>query len=103
MSTTLRKAVTRVTVEPFVSFGPDRGRPFVVTLEPGDIITMRPKGRRTAISARLADVYTMILIGRSNAERMRRLREKKEAKAVRRASAKTAREARKFIAGGGGA
>lgn len=102
MSTQLNKPVTRVTREPFVSFGPDRGRPFMVTLAPGDIITLRPKGRRSAVSAALKDVYTMILLGRANAQRMEKLRTRKAAIAVRRATAKAAREAKKFIANGGG-
>jgi len=90
--TTLRKPVSRVTVEPFEHFGPNRGRQFVVTLAPGDLLTLRPKGRRNAVTARLCDLYRMILIGRSNAARMEKLRAKKsrlaelrEARRLRRA------------------
>lgn len=75
--TTLRKPVSRLTVEPLETYGPNRDRSFVVTLAPGDLLTLRPKGRRNAVTARLADIYRMILIGRSNAQRMEKLRAKK--------------------------
>lgn len=80
--TPLRKLVSRVTVDPFYTFGPDRDRLWVATLAPGDLLTLRAKGRRNGeVSARLSDIHRMILIGRSNAQRMAALRAKKEKKA----------------------
>lgn len=74
----LRKSVSRITVDPLETFGPNRNRPFVVTLAPGDLLTFRPLRRRNEVSARLSDIYRMILIGRSNAERMAKLRDRKK-------------------------
>ncbi len=76
----LRKAVSRITVDPLEAYGPNRNRPFVVTLAPGDLLTFRPLRRRNEVSARLCDIYRMILIGRSNAERMQKLRDRKTKK-----------------------
>lgn len=85
MATVLRKALSRETVESFENYGPNRGRPYIVTLEPGDLITFRAKKRREGVTARLSDVYRMILLARSNAERMAALRARKEAKQRKRA------------------
>jgi hypothetical protein len=91
--TTLRKKVSRVTVDPFYAFGPDRDRLWVATLAPGDLLTLRAKGRRRGeVSARLVDIHRMILIGRSNAQRMEKLRAKKAKKA-------SARELRRLVRG----
>ena len=88
--TSLRKPVRRVTAEPFFTYGPDRDRLFVVSLAPGDLLTFRPLGRRAEVSARLLDVYRMVLVGRANATRMEKLREIKTQK-------ETARQRRKLM------
>ena len=62
-------------MNPLEHYGPNRGRPFVVTLEPADLITLRAKGRRNSVTARLEDVYRMILLARSNAVRLAKVRE----------------------------
>lgn len=92
--TELRKPVVRLTVAPFHNFGPDRGRRFVVTLAPGDLLTFRASGRRAEVSARLVDIYQMILVGRDNAKRMAKLRERKAQIASRKAERKRKRDIR---------
>lgn len=86
--TTLNKPVLRVTRAPFFTYGPDRDRPFVVSLSPGDILTLRPiRSRRASaeITIKLADVYRYALLCRSNVERMEKARAAKKKKADRRA------------------
>lgn len=93
--TPLRKPVRRVTAEPFINYGPDRDRLFVVTLAPGDLLTLRPLGRRAEVTARLQDIYRMILLGRANASRMEKLRAIKAKKDAARKYRAMMREVRK--------
>lgn len=93
--TPLRKPVSRkTTTELGGQFGPDRGRPMVVTLTPnpgGDLLGIRPLGTRREESVRLEDVYQWIIrfraanaqLDRARAVRARKL-EREHAQAERR-------------------
>ena len=70
--------------------GSDKGRRLVVALEVGDCITFRPYGTRRFMSARAVDVYEWILRSKAVCEQMRKLRERKAAKAQRLATARQA-------------
>jgi hypothetical protein len=56
MATLLKKTVTRELDRP----GP-QGRKLLVSLEPGDIISMREKGRHMSYSGSLERVYYMLV------------------------------------------
>jgi hypothetical protein len=76
--TPLAKPVRRVLRRPFFTFGPDRDRPFVASLEPGDVLTLRALGRRNgAVTVALADVYRFALARQVNAARLEKARQKK--------------------------
>lgn len=78
--TTLNKPIHRVTRAAFFEFGPDRGRPFVASLEPGDVLTLRPlRVRRegASITIKLCDIYRYALLCRVNCARLEKAREKK--------------------------
>ncbi len=88
--TRLSKAVRRVTLKPFFTWGPDKDRPFVAALEPGDLLTLRPLNcRREAaiISIALIDVYRYALLCRVNMKRLEKAnavkKEKREARHAR--------------------
>ena len=70
MSTTLRKAITRVTVECYNW----QGRPLVVSLLPGDVLSMREKGSRKNFVAPLSRVYQQLVDWNVAAERADRKR-----------------------------
>ncbi len=95
--TPLAKAVSRVTREPFFNYGPDRDRPFVATLAPGDVLTLRPlriRRQAAAITIKLVDIYRYALQCRTNAAKMEKLRAIKTAKAAARDRRKLLRELR---------
>jgi hypothetical protein len=73
MPTPLRKPVTRETVR---AYDCARGRRLVVTLEPGDVVTIREKGRRKGFSLSLEGVYYVAV----EADVKARKREAKRAK-----------------------
>ncbi len=76
--TTLTKPVTRKTRDPFFTFGPDKDRKFVATLEPVDMLTLRPlrhpRGGPAQISVNLVDVYAWALRCRVNCARLEKAR-----------------------------
>jgi hypothetical protein len=82
--TTLTKTIRRVTVEKY-GYG-QNARKLVAMFERGDLITIREHRRRTKFSARIYDVYCWILRSRADKIRMEKLRQRKAAKAVRRAA-----------------
>ena len=59
------------------SFGSDRGRRLVVTLEVGDVIAIRPAGTRRSEIVSLFDVYRLAIQRRVNCERLEKARAKK--------------------------
>lgn len=83
--TTLSKPVARVTRDPFFSYGPDRGKRYVATLEPGDLLTLRPLRSRAEgarVSIALVDVYRYALLCRvraANLEKAKAAKAKKDA------------------------
>ncbi len=73
--TSLNRTVRRVTLE---SYGYGRNaRKLVVTLEKGDLITIRELGRRTGHTARLIDVRWWLLRCEADKLRMAKLRDQK--------------------------
>ena len=82
--TTLTKTIRRVTVEEY-GYG-QNARKLVAMFERGDLITIREHRRRTKFSARIYDVYCWILRSRADKIRMEKLRQRKAAKAARRAA-----------------
>jgi hypothetical protein len=79
--TPLTKTVRRVTQEIY-GYGRN-ARKLVVALERGDLITIREQGRRTEHTARLIDVRWWMLRSESDKVLMKKLRERKAAKAAR--------------------
>lgn len=64
--------------------GLDKERPLVVSLIQGDLISIRPKGRRTGERQITAfDLYDHLLRCEANCAKMERLRQLKERKAQR--------------------
>jgi hypothetical protein len=60
-----------------VSLIPHRGRLLVATLGPGDILTLRPKGRRAAEVLSLGWCYDQAVIRRVMSEKARKKAERK--------------------------
>jgi hypothetical protein len=79
--TLLNKTIRRVTLDEY-GYGRNR-RKLVVTLEKGDLITLREQGRRLRHTARLIDVYWWLLRCEADHARMEKLRERKARKAAR--------------------
>lgn len=81
----LNKPIHRITKDPFFGYGPDRDRRFVASLEPGDLLSLRPLRSRESrkVSVRLADVYRWALLCQANAKRLEKARAAKAKKAAR--------------------
>lgn len=106
--TLLKKPIHRVTTTALDgSFGPDRDRPIVVTLVPGngagtpDTLELRPHGTRRPERIALIDVYRFAIRARVNRKglekarlRKERLGAQRERGRIARADAKLRREAR---------
>jgi len=75
--TLLHKAVKRETR------GLIQGRQLVITLEPGDMITIRQKGRRTRYTVTIEAVYALGAKMFARSEQKRIAEERKARKAVR--------------------
>jgi len=72
------RGVTRVTLEGLDGcHGCDRGRRLVVSLQYGDLITIRPHGTRRSKTVRIADVYFYAIRCEVNKTKMEKLRERK--------------------------
>jgi hypothetical protein len=82
--TTLTKTIRRVTLEKY-GYGKN-ARKLVAMFERGDLISIREHHRRTKFSARIYDVYCWILRSHADKIRMEKLRQRKAAKAARRAA-----------------
>lgn len=96
--TTLRKPVRRLTVETLGSeHGCDRGKKLIVSLEPGDLIALRPQRSQRVQTIRILDVYRYAIVCKANAAKMEKLREKKRKKEERAKAAKAKRERRKLF------
>ena len=67
--TDLSRRVTRRTVR---DLGPGSRRLIVVSLGPGDVISMRLAGTRTHYTARVSSVFTQLALWYADAERDRR-------------------------------
>lgn len=79
--TALTKTVSRVTLEMY-GYGRN-ARKLVVSLEKGDLITIREQGRRTRHTARLIDIRWWMLRCEADKIRMEKLRERKAKKVAR--------------------
>ncbi len=77
------RRVTRSALERH--FCRDAGRKLVVSLRAGDLLELRPKGTRQAVTARLADIYAWMLRSQAVHRRMTNLRERKARKEQQRA------------------
>lgn len=76
--TPLHKPVTRLSIGSLDgSFGRDRNRRLVATLDAGDILTLRPMGTRRAESVALMDIYRFAIRSRVNKELLEKARERK--------------------------
>lgn len=82
--TPLIKTVRRVTLEAY-GYG-KQARKLVVSFERGDLISIRELGRRTKDTARLYDVLWWMKRSKAAKIQMEKLRERKAAKAARRAT-----------------
>lgn len=79
------------------SFCADRGRLLIVCLEQGDLISLRPKGRRTGETVSLFDVYRFAVrcaVGRKTLEKAR---ERKAKKALRLAAQRQLRAEKRLV------
>ena len=79
--TPLTKPVRRVTLETY-GYG-KQARKLVVTLERGDLISIREQGRRTKDTARIYDVFWWMQRSKAMKVQMEKLRQRKAAKAAR--------------------
>jgi len=79
--TPLTKPVRRVTLETY-GYG-KQARKLVVTLERGDLISLREQGRRIKDTARIYDVFWWMQRSKAMKVQMEKLRERKAAKAAR--------------------
>lgn len=81
---TPKRSVTRVTLDGLDgTHGRDRGRKLIATLAFGDVLILKPKGRRGDTAAkvlRLPDLYSYALRCEANRSKMERLRLRKEKK-----------------------
>lgn len=59
------------------SFGRDRGRKLVVSMEAGDRLVLRPSGTRQAVDAPLADIYRWMVWRRAARMQLEKARERK--------------------------
>lgn len=57
MTTKLKSAVTRETVGEYRPDGGGRNRPLIVSLEPGDVLRIRPKGTQREVLVPIDMVY----------------------------------------------
>jgi len=69
------KRVTRSELDG--SFGRDRGRKLVVSLEAGDRLVLRPAGTRQAVDAPMADIYRWMIWRRASRAQLEKARERK--------------------------
>ncbi len=93
--TTLIKPVSRKTRSAFFTFGPDKDRPFVATLAPGDVLTLRPlriRRESAAVTIKLVDVYRYALLCRTRAANLDKANNAKKKKADAAARRKLDRE-----------
>jgi len=79
------------------SFGPDRDRRLVCSLDDGDLITLRPQGTQRPKSISVFDVYTMIHRVEAQRINLEKARAKKEKLATRRAAARQATAERRLL------
>lgn len=77
--------------------GPDRGRKLVVSLEPGDLITIRPAGTRRTHQISAFDVYAFMLRSEANRLTLERARARKAKRAARLAAQRQLRAERKLF------
>jgi len=82
--TALTKTVRRVTIEKY-GYG-QNARKLVAIFERGDLISIREHRRRAKFSARIYDIYCWMLRSHADRIRMEKLRQRKAAKAARRAA-----------------
>ncbi len=76
--TELESAVMRRTLSHLGgAHGPYKGRKLIVTLERGDMITIRPEGTRVTETLSLFDVYEMAVIARANRAKNEKLMNRK--------------------------
>lgn len=59
------------------NYGLDRNRRLVATLEPGDLITLRPEGTRRSESVSLLDVYHFAIRCKTNRINLEKARKRK--------------------------
>ena len=93
------RSVTRVTAGTLgYGHGPDRDRNLVVSISYGDVLVLKPKGRRegSVVTLPLIDLYTYGLKCRANKAHMEKLRERKAKKEAARQAARS----RRIIRGG---
>jgi flagellar motility protein MotE (MotC chaperone) len=80
--TPLTKSVRRVTLETY-GYG-KQARKLVVSLEKGDLVSIRELGRRSKDTARIYDVLWWMKRSKAAKIQMEKLRERKAAKSARR-------------------
>lgn len=102
--TKLKKPIARVTQTALdASFGPDRNRPIVITITPGngkdvqDTFTLRPHGTRRAEVIAVIDCYRFALRCRVNKEVLERARQKKALKQAKRERESIKRAERRLV------
>jgi hypothetical protein len=93
--TTLTKTIRRVTQEEY-GHG-KKARKLIVTLEKGDLITIREHRRRAKHTARLYDVFWWMLRSEADKAHMEKLREIKARKANRLAEQRQRRAERRLF------
>lgn len=88
------RAVTREVLGS--KFGPDSERRLIVSLEAGDLLSLRPLGTRRAYHITARDLFWHVLRCEAAAMNLAKAREAKERKAARLAAARQARAEKKL-------
>ncbi len=65
------------------NYGPDRGRQLVVSLDAGDLVTVRPAGTTRSLSMLAVDLYALLLRYEAGRGHLAKARAAKEKRAVR--------------------
>ena len=65
MTTRLSTPVSRETIQEYRPDGGGAARPLIVTLHPGGVITLRPKGTKREVSVTIAWVYERAVMGQA--------------------------------------
>lgn len=79
------------------NYGLDKGRKLVVSLDSGDLITVRPAGTTRSLAITAVDLYAILLRYAAGRENLTKARAVKERRAVRLAARRQASAERRLL------